>query len=339
MLTPEPGPAEESPGVDAATLPSYAELLQRTEAPPGSSWGLFGPGDELGTLNLLGPEQAREAAALVRRGAVFNLDYELDAFSPPISPNRQALRHTMLSRHDGCVRDDRIDDFYLQVSSQIDGLRHHRHAAHGFYGRTPDDTIEVGSPTLGIQRAAAKGIVGRGVLLDVARHLTARGTPLDLSSGEPISTRTLDEVAEAQGVELRAGDILLIHTGWARRAVTELGLQERAALSTNRQFCGLEQSRETLAWIWDQHVSVLASDTVAVEVMPSVDSSPFRDNVGGMMHPDLIALLGVHLGELWKLDELAEDCASDGVFEVMVTAKPLNLVGGVGSPPNALALK
>jgi hypothetical protein len=58
-----------------------------------------------------------------------------------------------------------------------------------------------------------------------------------------------------------------------------------------------------------------------------------------MMHPDLIAMLGVCLGELWKLDELAQDCANDGVYEVMVTCKPLNLVGGVGSPANALALK
>ena len=101
----------------------------------------------------------------------------------------------------------------------------------------------------------------------------------------------------------------------------------------------LAQSRETLAWIWDHHVSVVASDTVAVEVMPSVRDSPFHDNVGRMMHPDLIALLGVHLGELWKLHELAEDCAADGVYEFLVTAKPLNLLGGVGSPPNALALK
>jgi hypothetical protein len=58
-----------------------------------------------------------------------------------------------------------------------------------------------------------------------------------------------------------------------------------------------------------------------------------------MMHPELIAPLGVHLGELWKLDELAEDCARNGVHECMATAKPLHLVGGVGPPPNALALK
>lgn len=320
-------------------LPTYAELLVRDDAPPGSSWHVFGSGDELGTLNLLDDQRAVNAAQLVRRGRLFNLDYELNAFAPPVSPNRRPLRHTMFSRHDGQVHDDRLDDFYLQISSQIDGLRHHRHSVHGFYGGVPDDAVTVGSASLGLQRAAAKGIAGRGVLLDVARHLPDLSPPLDLTGAEAISTEILDEVAEMQGVEFEPGDILLIHTGWARHAVDVLTAEEKAALSTRRRFCGLEQSRETLAWIWDHHFAVVASDTVAVEVMPSVDSSPFADNVGRMMHPDLIALLGVHLGELWKLDELAEDCAADGVYEFMVTAKPLNLLGAVGSPPNALALK
>lgn len=320
-------------------LPNYAQLLERDDAPPGSSWNVFGPGDQLGTLNLLDEQTARAAARLVRRGAVFNLDYELGAFAPPISPNRRPVRHTMLNLYDGQVRDDRIDDFYLQISSQIDGLRHHRHPVHGFYGGVPDDAVQSGSPALGIQNAAAKGIAGRGVLLDVGRYLAERGSPLDLRKAEAISTRTLDQVAQAQGVEFRPGDILLIHTGWSRHAIEQLVPEEKRALSTSLSFCGLEQSRETLAWIWDQHFAMVASDTVAVEVMPSVETSPFTQNVKRMMHPDLIALLGVHLGELWKLDELAEDCAQDGVYECMVTAKPLHLVGGVGSPANALALK
>lgn len=322
-----------------APLPTYAELLVREDGPQGSSWGVFGDCDELGTLNLLDADTAVKAARLVRRGRVFNLDYELNAFAPPVSPNRRAAQHTMLSRHDGHVRDDRLDDFYLQVSSQLDGLRHHRHPVHGFYGGTPDDDVVVGSPTLGVQRVAERGIAGRGVLLDVARHLAAAGRPLDLREAQPITAQLLDEVAAAQGVRFQTGDILLLHTDWARHAVEDLSAEDKASLSTSRRFCGLEQSRETLAWIWDHHFAVVASDTVAVEVMPSVATSPFTGNVGRMMHPDLIALLGVHLGELWKLDELAEDCTADRVYEFMVTAKPLNLLGGVGSPPNALALK
>lgn len=322
-----------------ASLPTYTELMAREDAPAGSSWGVFGADDELGTVNLLDESTTRRAAGLVRRGKVFNLDHELDAFAPPVSPNRRATRHTMLSRHDGNVRDDRLDDFYLQVSSQLDGLRHHRHAVHGFYGGVPDDDITEGTATLGVQHVAQHGVAGRGVLLDVARHLSRSGRPLDLRAAEALPTRLLDEVADAQGVRFEPGDILLLHTDWARHAIEDLSEEDKASLSGHRRFCGLEQSRETLAWIWDHHFSVVATDTVAVEVMPSVPTSPFTDNVGGMMHPDLIALLGVHLGELWKLDELAEDCDEDGIYEFMVTAKPLNLRGGVGSPPNALAIK
>jgi hypothetical protein len=58
-----------------------------------------------------------------------------------------------------------------------------------------------------------------------------------------------------------------------------------------------------------------------------------------MMHRPLIALLGLLLGECWKLDELAAACAADGKYEFLLTAKPLNLIGGVGSPANALAVK
>lgn len=311
-------------------------MLERHDAPQGSSWNVFGPDDQLGTLNLLNEETTRTAAQLVRRGAAFNLDYELNAFSPPVSPNRRHVRHTMLSRHGGQVRDDLVDEFYLQVSSQIDGLRHHRHPVHGFYGGVPDDSIAVDIPALGIQHAAVKGIAGSGVRLDVNRYLAARGEPLDLRTAEAITTKTLNAVTEAQGVDFQPGDILLIHTGWSQHATEELTPEEKQSLSTQRNFCGLEQSRETLAWIWDNHFAIVASDTVAVEVMPSVETSPFTENVGRMMHPDLIALLGIHLGELWKLDELANDCASDGIYECMVTAKPLHLLGGVGSPPQRI---
>ena len=44
-------------------------------------------------------------------------------------------------------------------------------------------------------------------------------------------------------------------------------------------------------------------------------------------------------GEFWDLDALAADCAADGVYEFFLTATPLNLEGGVGSPANAVAVK
>ncbi|RJT26120.1 cyclase family protein [Mesorhizobium waimense] len=320
-------------------LPSYSEIMARTDGPAGSGWGLFGDDDHIGTINLLSPEAVVSAASLVKRGATFNLDYELNAFAPPVSPYRRGIQHTVVSRHDGQVYDDFVSDFFLQGSSQIDGLRHHRHKIHGFYGNVPASAVEAGSPALGVQHIAQKGIAGRGVLLDVQRYLEEQGRPLDLATNSVIALSDLEGAAEAQGISFERGDILLLHTGWARHFLNDLTTEDRARIINERTFCGVEQSREMLAWIWDNHFSVLASDTVVVEVMPSIPTSPFETNVGRLMHPDLIALLGVCLGEMWKLDELAGDCARDGVYEFLLTAKPLNLVGGVGSPPNALAIK
>jgi kynurenine formamidase len=319
-------------------VPVYAELLRRSDGPPGSAWGLFGPDDQLGTLNFLDVHTTLRARDAIRKGEVFNLDYELTAFDPPVSPNRQPVDHQVLSRHGGNVRDDFVNDFYLQVSSQIDGLRHHRHPVHGFYNGVADDAIVAGGPDLGIQHAADRGIVARGVLLDVHRHLAELGQPLDLGAPEVFTVELLEEVIRQQGVTLEPGDVLLLHTGWAEYSLA-LPPDQRKEQPTKRQFCGLAQSRETLAWLWDHQFSMIATDTVAVEVMPSLPSSPFFENVLRMMHPDMIALLGMWLGELWKLDSLAADCAADGVYECMVIVKPLNLVGGVGSPPNATAIK
>lgn len=83
----------------------------------------------------------------------------------------------------------------------------------------------------------------------------------------------------------------------------------------------------------DQQVALAASDTFALERLPAPAHSPYgADTDHGMMHQKLIDLLGMSIGELWKLDELAEDCARDRRYECLLTVKPLNFTGGVGSP-------
>src|SRR5918994_1554737 len=99
-------------------LPTYADLMKRTDAPAGSAWGLFGPDDHIGTINLLSSDSAVRASSLVRRGKVFNLDYELNAFRPPLSPYRKELEHNVFARHEGHILDDSISNFFLQGSTQ-----------------------------------------------------------------------------------------------------------------------------------------------------------------------------------------------------------------------------
>lgn len=325
-------------------VPRYEELRRRTDAPPGSSWYLFGKNDQLGTLNFLTPQSALDAAALVKRGRVFNLDYPVNTFVPSLSGTRPPTEHHIFSNNPN-HRDDWLDSFYLQSTSQIDGLRHIRHPKHGFYGGVADDSIDVGTADLGIGKVAEKGIVGRGILLDAVRYFDSVGEPLNLDTNRGITAAELDAMAAHFGVEVRSGDILLLHTGLAEHWI-HCTPEERASRSGSP---GLGQSEEMLAWLWDHQISMAVSDNGGLESFPVDPASGWVDpdepppprgvTHNGMMHRPLIALLGMVLGELWKLNELAEDCAADGIYEFMVTAKPLNIKGGVGSPPNALAVK
>ncbi len=314
-------------------LPTYAELQSRQAQPPGSTWGLFGPDDEIGALNIVGPSEVVAASRLVRKGAVFSLDYPLNTFPP--TPRRVAAVHTVIETGPNW-RDDYVDRFYLQQTSQVDGLRHVRHPAHGFYGGADPARVVADDPTLGVNRWADRGIVGRGVLIDVARHRQRAGRPLDHASGEPITADLLDDTLAAQGVSLESGDLLLIRTDYPAY-LAALGGPHPAAVA------GLEQSREMLAWLWNHRIPLVASDNSALECIPIVPTSPFHvgdgDHRDGLMHPELIALLGMVVGELWRLDDLAADCADDGIYEFQLVVKPLNLVGAVGSPPNATAIK
>lgn len=328
-------------------VPSYAELTSRTDAPAGSSWHVFGQGDQLGSLNFLTAGHAVVASSLVRDGRVFNLDYPVNAFDPVVGGTRNTAKHTIFMNNPH-HRDDWLDSFYLQSTSQIDGLRHIRDPKHGFYAGVPDEAIGVGGPDLGIQAAAEKGIAGRGVLLDVARHLESRGTPLDLSSNYMITVQDLEDTAAACGADLRSGDILLIRTGWAPYYLA-MTPDQRAGVGGSIRSPGLVQSHDMIAWLWDRQFSLVAADNPALEAFPVSDSpgiagppepTPHRGiSHNGMLHRPIIAMLGLYIGELWNLEELSAACLADGRYEFFLTAKPLNVIGGVGSPPNAMAIK
>ncbi|MGW2329289.1 cyclase family protein [Streptomyces sp. NPDC001700] len=320
--------------------PTYHELSQRTDAPPGSSWHLFPDQPERGMANFAGPEQIRRAAREVRDGRAFNLDYALDAFDPPMSRARGIPHHRITAAHDQ-ARDDVLDNFHLQASTQIDGLRHRRASGHGFYNAVPDDEIAPRSPRLGVQLWAETPLVGRALLIDVDGLLRARGTPPGHATGPALGPGLLDAALEAQGCQVEPGDLVLVHTGWAHWYLTaEPGV--RATVRAERRATGFAQSRDFAAWCWDHRIALLATDTFAVEVLPVLPDSDFRHSApedNGMMHQELIAKLGLPLGELWNLTALTADSRATGRWTSLLTVKPLNLTGGVGSPANATALR
>lgn len=331
-------------GKDRLDVPSYAELLQRTDAPPGSSWNVFGPGDEVGTLNFLTPSAIIRGADAVRTGAVFNLDYPIDAFPEPdrFRPAPVHRLHYLGYRDDGTygptrtetsVIDDYLDGFYLQASSQIDGLRHFSHSIHGLYSGVPRSAIVPGTPTIGINNWAERGIAGRGLLVDVAMYRDSIGQPLDHDNCEWIDTDLLEATLSAQRTRVLPGDMIVLRVGYPERLASQ---SDREAAHRS---AGLAVARRTVAWLWDHQVPLIASDNLGVEPARALRPGEYGEGRDGTLHAQLIALLGMPLGELWKLDELADACHSDGVYEFQLVCSPLNVVGAAGTPANATAIR
>ena len=323
--------------IDLSNLPSYDQLPVKEGAPEGSAWGLFGDDDELGCLTLITPEKVVEAAKLVRRGAVFPLNLRLDEPSPPMH-GRGALKHHLLDMGGGVARDDYLDSFYLQASTQWDGFRHIRHPRDGFYNGVTNEEIVAGDQgKLGVETFARKGIATRGVLLDVDRFLREQGTTLEMESSELITKDQLEACLAWEKADVRPGDILVIRTGWLRWYLEDATAGQREKMAGNAMagalvYPGLGPADEMGEYLWNLHLAAVAADNPGLDAWPP---TPER----GWMHFHLLPLLGMPIGELWYLEELAADCANDGVYEFMLTSAPLNLPGGVGSPPNALAIK
>lgn len=309
-------------------LPSYDDLPVSEHDPPyRRAWEVFPP-NGLGTLNTLTAERRRAAAALIASGRAIGLDHPLD-LDLRIFASRRRYRRTEYELMAGGFYDEVIDGFSPQLSSQWDGLGHVR-SADGFYGGVMASGASAQTHAAGIGAVAQNGIAGRGVLLDVAHWYAQQGQPLDPNLRCEIPVELLDRVAQRQGVEIKPGDILLLRFG-VDQALHDIR-DGRSAPESFRMDCpGLAQSEQTLRWLWNHQLAAVCSDNVAVEVTPSLR---FEQR----LHPRLIGLLGVTLGELFDLRELALACRELGRYEFFFAGKPWFVPGGLGSPANAAAI-
>lgn len=311
----------------------YAELPTLT-AHPGSrcAWRVFGPNDEFGTLNRLNPERVQAASAFVQSGKVFSLNWAVELPDPPLFSRRPVYRTATFGYG---FADDKLDDFYLQGSTQWDSLVHASNPEHGFYNEPAClESGLVADPDAGIHTWAQAGIAGRFVLADVERWRAQQGRPLDPTSHEPVPLADLLATLQAQNALVEPGDILLLRFGWVGW-YEQASPAERQALASSMQpsSVGLAADPEVREWLWDSGVAAVAADNPAVEATPTT-AEPYDS-----LHFTLLPLLGMPLGELFVLDELARDCAQDGRYHGLLTSAPLNVRGGVGSPANALCLK
>jgi kynurenine formamidase len=294
-----------------------------------SNWGRWGADDERGTVNFITEAKVREAAALVRRGKVFSLGLLFGADGPQIGQGGRVNPQHFMTATAGVVYPDSpfrfADDVVvmpLQCATQWDSLAH-IHYDGQLYNGHPDSSITMAGATKNSIVTQAAGIVSRGVLLDLAR---AAGVER-LAPGHAISPAELEAAEALQGVQVTSGDVLLLRTGHIsvfRDAGDRVGYM--------RTMPGLGVA--CAEWLHGRQVAAVASDTNAVEVIPFEEQGtplPF--------HMLAIRDMGLTLGEMFDLDELAADCAADGVWEFFFSAPPLKVSGGVGSPLNPLAIK
>ena len=307
-----------------------------------SNWGRWGDNDEIGTLNFIKAEDIVRAAGLVRRGKTFSLALNFDRDGPQkgLWGSRFNPIHTMLATGTDAISgvqdsvpgapnarglryaDDMVS-LPLQCGTQWDGLGHIFYEDKMWNGYDAKLVDSGGAHRNGIEKTKAK-MVGRGVLLDVARHYRR---PF-LDDGTAITIEDLDATAAAQGVEVRRGDFVIVRTG-------QMG--DRLKSGEWGGYAGGDApglAFETASWVFQREIAAICTDTWGCEVRPNETPEASQP-----WHWVVIPKIGITMGEIFFVEDLADDCAEDGVYEFMFVAPPLPVTRAVGSPINPMAIK
>ncbi len=295
-----------------------------------SNKGRWGDEDEIGTMNLVTPEATLRGVGCAKTGRSFSLALPLHHDGPQTGriPNRINPLHTMIGINTPFMGDPQktcLSDDVLVMGTQCathwDGLAHASYAGL-LYNGYPSGTViaEAGATKCGIEKV--KSIVTRGILLDVA---AAKGVRR-LDAGHAIVPEDLDAAVAKAGVTVEPGDILLVRTGQQEHLRT--GDKDAYRLPAP----GL--SYTSVKWFREHDVAAVATDTFSFEVWPGEDEAVLLP-----VHLLHLVEMGMMQGQHWFLDDLAEDCAKDGVYEFLLHASPEPIVGGTGSPVNPIATK
>jgi kynurenine formamidase len=304
-----------------------------------SNWGRWGAEDEIGTLNHTRPEDIVAAARLVQKGKVMSLALPFDSKGPQGAKSNypalgrfnpiHVMTRTGTDAYSGVLDHRKIraaDDILilpLQSGTQWDGLGHIFYGDHMWNGYDCRTVTSAGAQKCGIEQTRER-MVGRGVLLDVARMLGLEHLP----DGFAITNAMLEQAERHANVTVRRGDFLLVRTGH---------MEAKMAAQNWDGYSGGDApglAFETLDWLQAKQVAAIATDTWGVEVRPNQ-----TDEATQPWHWIAIPMMGLTLGEIFFLAELARDCAEDRRYEFMFVAPALPITGAVGSPINPLAIK
>lgn len=303
--------------------------------PHGCVWGLFdkdGKKDEIGMLNTLTTENTREALKEIKTGERIQLDWGLENVEFP-GFNRKPFEQKILDLASiGFVACDDEIHINTQSGSQWDGFRHVAHQTSKlYYNGLHHDEIIGGSKQNGIHNWCANGgIAGRGVLLDWVRWCEKTGKEVPHPCTQTrITIKELEEVAKFQGTTFKPYDILLVRSGFVRWHEKANQQERKTGTQDHNDFIGVEATEESKAWLWDHHFAAVVGDTVAFEKWPPND--------GVILHEWLLTFWGAPIGEMWDLEKLAAACERENRWSFFLSSAPLNVKGGVGSTPNAIA--
>lgn len=300
-----------------------------------SNWGRWGDDDQRGTLNFITRERVLAACAIPRSGRVISCALPFDHKGPQTGAGgRHNPIHTMLADGGDALSgaqnlpggfnyaDDAVS-MPLQCGTQWDALAHVFYDGKMYNGKDIRLVTSRGARVNAIEQIR-DGVIGRGVLLDFPRYTRLPW----LDDGTRIRPDDLDACAEALGVTIESGDILIVRTGMMARCREQGSWQG---------YCGGPApglSVYCARWLYEREIAAIATDTWGVEVRPNETPDCFQP-----LHMISLRNTGLLLGEIFDLDRLAEVCAEDGNYDFLFTAPPLPITGAVGSPINPLAIK
>lgn len=326
--------------------------------PEGSTWGDWGEDDQLGRLNLINEKKVRQGIEEVREGKTFCLSLPLNypggqvlnkvRFPPVLKPvirNDQPyfnyLWHEDNPNHTDIGSDD-VVLLHTQYSTQWDSLAH-RGALFDVSGngnpqpvyyngfRAGEDVImnddETSAKALGIEKMAAHGVQGRGVMVDLFSEFGEMPR-------KEVGYDDLMRMMEKDNVEVEKGDILCLWTGLDQMIMRMKGRPDESIRHSCAVLDGWDD--ELLQWIADSEVAAIASDNLAVEEVGKALPEGYKGS-NLPIHELCLFRLGVHLGELWLLADLAKWLKKNQRSRFLLTAPPLRLTGAVGSPVTPIA--
>ena len=340
--------------------------------PEGSTWGDFGADDQLGRLNLLTAARVKRAALEIREGLAFCLSMPLDypggnvvnprRLPPQLKPTLREGKPVFnfpferMDRQNSDIVSDDLVIMSLQYSTQWDSFAHvgawfdadgdgtpekvyyngyrgdedicgpKRYDSLAAGGMEHDCGEHGGARQLGIENFAVKGMQGRGVVANLRAHYGDAHTAVGYDQ--------LMRVFEADRVEVEEGDMLLLYTGWTDLM---LGMNKQPDMKVLDHACaGLDgRDEKLLKWISDSGIAALIADNYAVETHPAKALEGRRPALP--LHHHCLFKLGIPLGEIWWLKDLAEWLRAHGRSRCFLTAPPLRLPGAVGSPATPIA--